>query len=71
MALFLLLLALPLSAFSATPVFGIGAVLFKGVVKTVPTLGNEQIMEEAADFFVDAFWQAKVGGGTKKLTGRQ
>ena len=70
-ALVLLLLAIPSSAFSATPVFGIGAVLFKGVVKTIPTLGDERILEEAADFFVDAFWQAKVGGGTKKLTGKQ
>jgi ribosomal protein S18 acetylase RimI-like enzyme len=68
----LILLASESSAFTTQPpVFGIGALLFKGTVKLTPSLGDDKVIIEAADFFVDAFWQAKVGGGTKQLTEKQ
>lgn len=67
----LILLISESSSLTTPPVFGIGAVLFKGAVKLTPSLGDDKEIAEAADFFVDAFWQAKVGGGTKQLTGKQ
>ena len=44
--------------------FGIGAVLFqpKGLV-TKSAKGNVPTLLEASDFFIDAFWVGKVGGG--------
>ena len=44
--------------------FGIGAVLFqpKGLV-TKSAGGNVPVLLEASDFFIDAFWVGKVGGG--------
>ncbi len=47
----------------ATP-FGIGALLFqpKGLV-TKSAEGNVPALLEASDFFIDAFWVGKVGGG--------
>jgi ribosomal protein S18 acetylase RimI-like enzyme len=71
-----LVVSLPLlvartTALSSPPILGIGAVLFKGVVKTAPSLGDDKVLTEAADFFVGAFWESKVGGGTKKLTDKQ
>jgi len=73
----LLLVALVTSGCAAftPPSLGIGAVLF-------PVRGNKiagvsespnQRMEivEASDFFVDAFWTNKVGGGARQLTDRQ
>ena len=62
---YLLLLLVKLCAvdgFSAP--FGIGALLFqpKGLV-TESTDGNVPALLEASDFFIDAFWVGKVGGG--------
>jgi GNAT superfamily N-acetyltransferase len=59
------------NAFS-TPTLGLGAVLFqpKGLV-TKSARGEISSLLEASDFFVDAFWVAKVGGGAKELNDRQ
>ena len=56
-----------------TPLFGLGAVLMKatGGVSTAPSFGDEDVLVEAADFFTDAFWTAKVGGGARTLTDTQ
>jgi len=52
--------------------FGIGAVLFqpKGLA-TKSAKGNIQALLEASDFFVDAFWVGKVGGGATELSDKQ
>lgn len=52
--------------------FGLGAVFFqpKGLV-TRPVKGDTQTLLDASDFFVDAFWVGKVGGGTDSLSDRQ
>eukprot|EP00548_Thalassiothrix_antarctica_P005760 CAMPEP_0194143124 /NCGR_PEP_ID=MMETSP0152-20130528/12322_1 /TAXON_ID=1049557 /ORGANISM="Thalassiothrix antarctica, Strain L6-D1" /LENGTH=233 /DNA_ID=CAMNT_0038842389 /DNA_START=191 /DNA_END=888 /DNA_ORIENTATION=+ len=61
-----LLLSSNVSAFSS--VFGIGALLFRPPgTKTLPSLGEVESLTEAADFFTDAFWNNKVGGGIKVL----
>lgn len=58
------------------PVFGIGSVLFP-VRKTIDAVSEYawadkyDVLMEASDFFVDAFWTGKVGGGAKALTDRQ
>jgi len=58
------------AAFS--PSFGLGAVLFqpKGLM-TSSAKGEPQTLQKASDFFVDAFWVGKVGGGSKNLNDRQ
>ena len=58
------------AAFS--PSFGLGAVFFqpKGLV-TISAKGEPQTLQEASNFFVDAFWVGKVGGGSKQLNDRQ
>lgn len=55
-----------------TPTLGLGAVLFppKGLV-TESARGDISSLLEASDFFVDAFWSGKVGGGAKQLDDRQ
>jgi ribosomal protein S18 acetylase RimI-like enzyme len=63
------------------PIFGIGAILFPVRGTTISVLGdsgggdaNDNIrrdIDDATDFFVDAFWTAKVGGGTQSLSERQ
>ena len=47
--------------------FGIGAVLLqpKGLV-TKSAEGNVPALLEASEFFIDAFWVGKVGGGTSR-----
>jgi ribosomal protein S18 acetylase RimI-like enzyme len=57
---------------SLSPPFGLGAVLFqpKGLV-TTPARGEIQNLLDASDFFVDAFWVGKVGGGASELSDRQ
>ena len=47
--------------------FGLGAALFqpKGLV-TKSAKGNVPALLEASNFFVDAFWVGKVGGGAKE-----
>ena len=62
---YLLLLLAKLCAVDGFSVpFGIGALLFqpKGLV-TESTNGNVPALLEASDFFIDAFWVGKVGGG--------
>jgi hypothetical protein len=46
------------------PPLGLGAVLFqpKGLV-TKSSEGNVPALLEASEFFIDAFWVGKVGGG--------
>eukprot|EP00550_Attheya_septentrionalis_P004136 CAMPEP_0198299186 /NCGR_PEP_ID=MMETSP1449-20131203/43800_1 /TAXON_ID=420275 /ORGANISM="Attheya septentrionalis, Strain CCMP2084" /LENGTH=122 /DNA_ID=CAMNT_0044000665 /DNA_START=104 /DNA_END=469 /DNA_ORIENTATION=- len=56
----------------APPTMGIGSVLFKPRgMKIKPSLGNQEDLYEAGDFFTDAFWTAKVGGGAKELSQSQ
>lgn len=52
--------------------YGIGAVLFqpKGLI-TKSANGNIPALLEASDFFIDAFWVGKVGGGTNELSEKQ
>jgi len=52
--------------------FGIGAALFqpKGLV-TKSAEGNIPALLEASDFFIDAFWVGKVGGGANELSDKQ
>lgn len=47
--------------------FGLGAALFqpKGLI-TTSAKGNVPQLLEASNFFVDAFWVGKVGGGAKE-----
>jgi ribosomal protein S18 acetylase RimI-like enzyme len=56
----------------SSPSFGLGAVLFqpKGLV-TKAAGGEISSLLQASDFFVDAFWVGKVGGGAKELNDRQ
>ena len=51
---------------------GIGATFFqpKGLI-TRSAEGKPDVLKEASDFFVDAFWVGKVGGGAKSLNDRQ
>ncbi|KAG7341133.1 acyl-CoA N-acyltransferase [Nitzschia inconspicua] len=55
-----------------SPTLGLGAVLFqpKGLV-TKSARGEISSLLEASEFFVDAFWVGKVGGGAKELNDRQ
>ena len=72
----LLVLALLLSCTSTTilvtafttPTFGLGAILFqpKGLI-TTSTRGDVKTLLDASEFFVDAFWVGKTGGGAKQL----
>ena len=51
-----------------TPTFGLGAILFqpKGLI-TTSTRGDVNTLLDASEFFVDAFWVGKTGGGAKRL----
>lgn len=53
--------------------FGLGAVLFqpRGRLVTKSARGEPKTLLEASDFFVDAFWVGKVGGGATTLSDRQ
>jgi ribosomal protein S18 acetylase RimI-like enzyme len=50
---------------------GLGVLLRPPGMTTVPSLGDNDVLMEAADFFTDAFWAAKVGGSVKELQPRQ
>lgn len=52
---------------------GLGAAIFrpKGRLITKSARGEPKSLLQASDFFVDAFWVGKVGGGTKELNDRQ
>jgi len=54
------------------PSLGIGALINrpKGM-KTAPSIGDTEALTQAADFFTDAFWANKVGGGIKVLQATQ
>lgn len=60
---------------SPPPIFGLGALLFPVRGTTISVLGEDgdirQDIDDATDFFVDAFWTAKVGGGAQSLSERQ
>jgi ribosomal protein S18 acetylase RimI-like enzyme len=62
----------PLAANAFSVTFGLGAALFqpKGL-KTRPSKGEPRTLSAASDFFVEAFWVGKVGGGAKQLNDRQ
>ena len=52
----------------STPTFGLGALIFqpKGLI-TTSSRGDVNTLLDASEFFVDAFWAGKVGGGAKEL----
>lgn len=55
-----------------SPPMGLGAVFFKPAgSKTLPSLGEDDALIEAADFFTDAFWACKIADGPKELQPRQ
>jgi ribosomal protein S18 acetylase RimI-like enzyme len=59
------------------PSFGIGAVLFPvrgreiDYVSELERSDKRNTLYDASDFFVDAFWTGKVGGGSKQLSESQ
>jgi ribosomal protein S18 acetylase RimI-like enzyme len=72
----------PMIATSTTstpfPIFGLRAILFPVRGTSISVLGDEksggnirQDIDDATEFFVDAFWTDKVGGGTQRLSPRQ
>lgn len=55
-------LSLPLSTSLLTPIFGIGAVLFRPKGMEInPSMGDNENLVEAGRFFTEAFWSSKVG----------
>jgi ribosomal protein S18 acetylase RimI-like enzyme len=57
-------------------VFGLGALLFPSKLQLKstsiqPARGDIRALLQASDFFVDAFWTGKVGGGATELSDRQ
>ena len=68
----LLLGLLVQSSYGFSPPLGLGAALFqpRGLF-TKSAYGDPKTLLEASDFFVDAFWVGKVGGGTNVLTSGQ
>lgn len=58
------------SAWFTAPTFGIGALLFPLRNLEIVTLTRQEL-DDISDFFVDAFWTGKVGGGTRDLTKSQ
>lgn len=69
-----LLLASETQAF-APPSFGLTAIFSpvrgKILEQVSESVNRRADLQEASDFFVDAFWTAKVGGGSKQLSDRQ
>mmetsp|Transcript_26291 Transcript_26291/g.38849 ORF Transcript_26291/g.38849 Transcript_26291/m.38849 type:complete len:245 (+) Transcript_26291:141-875(+) len=54
------------------PSLGLGALIFRPAgMKTRPALMDDATLRQAADFFTDAFWANKVGGGIKELQSKQ
>ena len=73
-----LLLCLPTATSFQAPCLGLTSLLFPIRNRvTIESLSDSssnnrrQTLQEASDFFVDAFWTAKVGGGTRQLTSQQ
>ena len=70
-----LLLAVPVAEAFASPSFGLTAIFLPVRGKTLEPISesvNRRIdLADASDFFVDAFWTGKVGGGSKRLSERQ
>lgn len=65
------------TAFSP-PTLGIGALVFPirglkiyGISQDFGNFQKSTALQDASDFFVDAFWTAKVGGGARTLTNSQ
>lgn len=63
-------------AFSAAPIVtGIGALLFPVRNSQITRISEAENLrfelEQATEFFLEAFWTAKVGGGAKKLSQAQ
>ena len=59
----------------APPLLGIGSVLFPvrnscitGISENLNSANKRTELQEVSDFFVDAFWTAKVGGGARTLS---
>lgn len=54
------------------PTFGLGGIFFqpKGLI-TKSARGEMRKLQDASNFFVDAFWVGKVGGGATNLSERQ
>jgi GNAT superfamily N-acetyltransferase len=70
--------ALPIVDTFTPPTFGIGSVLFPvrnslvtGISDIVNTAEKRFELQEVSEFFVDAFWTAKVGGGARTLSSYQ
>ena len=59
----------------APPTFGLTAIFLPVRGKTLQPISQAASprtdLQEASDFFVDAFWTAKVGGGSRQLSDRQ
>jgi len=53
------------------PIMGLGSIFLKPKNTIVPSLGEENDLNEAGKFFTDAFWRGKVGGGAKTLSPAQ
>ena len=58
-------------AFAPIITLGLGGLLFRPPgIKITPSLGDSDVLIEAADFFTDAFWASKLTG-TQKMQPRQ
>lgn len=69
------LLAVRVASAFVPSIYGIGSVLFpvrSSVITGISeSVNKRQDLQEASDFFVDAFWTAKVGGGARTLSTSQ
>ena len=74
LCLLLYLLVATCQAF-APPTFGLTAIFLPVRGKTLEPISQSASkrtdLQDASDFFVEAFWTAKVGGGSRELTTRQ
>ena len=62
------------SSFAFTPIItlGLGGVLFRPPgIKITSSLGDSDVLIEAADFFTDAFWASKLAGSQQQMQPRQ
>lgn len=58
------------AAFLTAPIYGIGALLFPIRNLEIVALTRQEL-NDISEFFVDAFWTGKVGGGTRDLSKSQ
>ena len=61
-------------AFSFAPIItlGLGGVLFRPPgIKITSSLGDSDVLMQAADFFTDAFWASKLASSQKQMQPRQ